>query len=433
MRMVGGLPVVVGAAAAALAVALTAHSGTAAADPGEVAVPAQLAPYSHLTGSVSSSPPGAVVALFQHGWGVEFLDFPQAVVLGAGGDVYRRVDAAEDRAGPETQGDPAPMLLSPDGTKVAVGDHDTDEPDVVVVDLRTGRTTTHPLPTGRSVVPLAWSHDGETVAHLLSTEPTNPYSGSRIVGDVGLLDLTDDTTEVLEERTAVAVAFSPDDSELAVERTGVEDRISVVELGSGARRAIESDGVLAGPAAWSPDGRLLATTTTRPDIGLPNIDSPGIPTGLAFSDAAGGTDVPAARRLPLTAPGRVLGWSASDEVVLLLGTGVDELVLSRVPLDGAEPRDLMRLSDLGRYGVGRFQLASDTAARLQVVHPAVVDRGPWPLPVRGALALVVGLAAWLAVRLVLRRRPWSATLVTPARAASGSPPAGRPGGIPAPR
>ncbi|GAA5112661.1 hypothetical protein GCM10023339_16030 [Alloalcanivorax gelatiniphagus] len=410
MRMVGGLPVVVGACAAALALVLTAHPGAAPAEPdepGRAAVPAQLAGYSHLTGNVSASPPGPAVALFQHGWGVELLDLPQAVVLGAGGDVYRRVDAAEDRAGAETQGDPAPMLISPDGTKVAVGDHDTDEPDVVVVDLLTGGTTTHPLPTGRSVVPVAWSRDGRTLAHLLSAGATSPYSGSRIVGDVGLLDLSDDSTEVLEERTAVGVAFSPDGSELAVERTGVEDPISVVDLRSGTRRAIESEGVLAGPTAWSPDGRLLATTTTRPDIGLPNVDSPGTPTGLSFADAtgAGGVDVPPALRLPLSGPGRVLGWAGPDEVVLLLEDGGDDLALSGVPLDGAEPRTLMRLSDLGSYGVGRFQLASDAADGLAVVTPTDVDRGPWPLPVRALLALVVGLAAWLVARAVSRRLP----------------------------
>ena len=141
-----------------------------------------MAGYSHLTGSVSSSPPGPAVALWQHGYGVEFLDFPQAVVLGAGGDTYRRVDVAEERAGSETQGDPAPMLLSPDGTRVAVGDHDVERPDVVVVDLTTGETTTHALPAGRSVVPVAWSSDGETLASLVSDEATNPYSGGRITG-----------------------------------------------------------------------------------------------------------------------------------------------------------------------------------------------------------------------------------------------------------
>ena len=131
------MPPVVGAVVAGIVVVLTGLGGSpaAAATP---AVPETMAGYSHLTGSVSSSPPGPAVALWQHGYGVEFLDFPQAVVLGAGGDSYRRVDVAEERAGSETQGDPAPMLLSPDGTRVAVGDHDVERPDVVVVDLTTG-------------------------------------------------------------------------------------------------------------------------------------------------------------------------------------------------------------------------------------------------------------------------------------------------------
>ena len=350
------------------------------------------------------------------------MDFPQAVLLGASGDVYRRVDAAEGRAGAETQGDPAPMLLSPDGTKVAVGDHDTDDPDVVVVDLLTGETTSHPLPTGRSVVPVAWSSDGRRLAHLLSPAPTSPYSGGRITGDVGLLDLSDDSTAVLEERTAVGAAFSPDGSELAIERTGTADRISVVDLGTSARRAVEADGLLAGPAAWSPDGRLLATTTTKPEAAPPGVESPGIPTGLTFVDATGGdVDVPAPLELPLSGPGRVLGWSGPDEVVVLLAPeidgpccGSDTLTVSGVPLDGSGQRTLMRITDQGSYGVGRFQLASAVVGDLRAVSPTEVDRGPWPLPWRGGLAVLVGLVAWLGSRWVLRRRDGAAASATDA-------------------
>ncbi|MDZ5662927.1 hypothetical protein SFC79_14215 [Nocardioides sp. S-58] len=411
MRIVGGAAAVIGLGSAAFVLALTGRSGPATTDPDAVAVPAELAGYSHLTGRVSDSAPGAAVALYQHGFGVELLDSPQAVVLGAGGDTYRRVDVAERRAGAETQGDPAPMLLSPDGTKVAVGDHDTDRPDVVVVDLVTGETTEHALPAGRSVVPVAWSSDGRTVAHLLSPEPTSPYSGGRITGDVGLLDLSDDSTTVLEERTAVAAAFSPDGSELAVERTGTAARISVVDLGTEARRDVEADGVLAGPAAWSPDGRLLATTTTRPDPGAPG-EPPGRPTGLTFVDVAdAGAEVPAPLPLSLAGPGRVLGWSGPEEVVVLLDTenddpccGSDTLTLSGVPLDGSAPAPLMRLTDLGSFGVGRFQLASATVDDLRVVRPTEVDRGPWPLALRGCLVLLVGLVAWLVARSALRRR-----------------------------
>ena len=435
MRMVGGLSGVIGLCSAALVLALSGHHDSEKSDPGEVAVPRELAAYSHLTGNVSSSAPGPVVALFQHGYGVEFLDFPQAVVLGSGGDLYRRVDAAERRAGGETQGDPAPMLLSPDGTKVAVGDHDTADPDVVVVDLLTGGTTTHPLPTGRSVLPVAWSRDGRTLAHVLSAAPTDPYTGERISGEVGLLDLTDDTTDVLADDDVTAVAFSPDGTELAVEQAdtaGTAARLRVVDLASGAERDIDADGVLAGPAAWSPDGRLLAITGLEPSGAPVGVPDTGMPSGLAFVDPSGqGREVPAPLELALAGPGRVLGWTTSDEVVAVLNIegydpccGSTAYTLSAVPFDGSEPRTLMRIADLQSYGVGRFQLASATVGDLRVADPTDIDRGPWPLPFRGGLALLVGLLAWLVARAIVRRRHGSGARAADVAVAADSAGAG---------
>ena len=304
-----------------------------------------MAGYSYLTGSVSASPPGPAVALFQHGYGVEFLDYPQAVVLGAGGEAYRRVDVAEDRAGGETQGDPAPMLLSPDGGYVAVGDHDTDDPDVVIVDLTTGEASSHPLPQGRSVISAAWSNDGQSLAILVSSRPTNPFSGGRIAGDLVLLDLTTDRTEVLVEGSATAAAFSPDGTELAVERSDDGDTtLSVVDLETGSRRDLPADGLLAGAAAWSPDGRLLAITTVKPSGATADVDDPGIPSGLSFVDpSGGGGTTPAPLSLDVFGPGRVLGWSGPDEVVTLLNepgadpsVGAEHLTLAGVPLDGSD-------------------------------------------------------------------------------------------------
>ena len=408
--MAAGVPPVLGLCASALVFAMGAQHERPAPGADELSVPRELADYSHFTGTVSDSPPGRATALFQHGYGVEFLDYPQAVVLGAGGDTYRRVDLAEDRAGGETQGDPAPMLLSPDGRYVAVGDHDTVDPDVVIVDLTTGTVSTHPLPSGRSVIPVAWSSDGQSLANLISSDPTNPYLGERITGDVGILDLSSDDTTLLEVDDATAVAFSPDGLELAVERAH-DGGVDLTVVDQDAERDIAADGVLAGPTAWSPDGRLLAITTVEPAGPPVGIDDPGIPTGLSFVDATGaGGDVPEPFELPLVGPGRVLGWDGPDAVVMMLaveGTGdpccgTDEYTLSSVPIDGSEPTTLMRIDDLQSYGVGRFQLAAVAADRLEVVSPDGVDRGPWPLGGRITAAVLGGLAVWLVAWLVLR-------------------------------
>ena len=406
MRMAAGVPLVLGLCASGLVFTLGAdHGQPAAPDAGTYAVPEQLAGYSYVTGSVSSSPPGPAVALFQHGFGVELMDFPQAVVLGAGGDSYRRVDVAEDRAGAETQGDPAPMLLSPDGRYVAVGDHDAggSAPDVAVVDLTTGTTSTYDLPQGRSVIPVAFSSDVGRLALLLTDEPTNPYSGGRITGDVGVLDLEDGSTDVLDLGGAAAgAAFSPDGTELAVERAAPRE-LSVTTLAAGSERTLPLDGVLAGPNAWSPDGRLLAVTTVDATTAAPGVGDPGVPTGLAFVDATGaGAELPDPLTLPVSAPGRVLAWNGDDEVVMLLSTDAEEATLSDVPLDGSEPETLMRMADLGSYGVGRFQLAADAGGRLEVVDAGDVDRGPWPLALRITASVLAGLLVWVLAAVAVR-------------------------------
>ncbi len=403
MRLAAGVPPVLGLCASVLVLALGAQHERPAPGADEFSVPREMAGYSYLTNSVSAAPAGPAVALFQHGFGVELLDFPQAVVLGAGGDTYRRVDVAEDRAGTETQGDPAPMLLSPDGRYVAVGDHDTDDPDVVVVDLTTGEPTTHPLPQGRSVIPVAWSSDGGSLAMLLSAEPTNPYSGGRIKGDVGILDLDRDTSDVRPLDGATGVAFSPDGTGLAVDRTAADGVVLTIVDADG-ERDVRAGGVLAGPSAWSPDGRLLAITTVEPSTAPAGGDAPGTPVGLAFVDATGaGGEVPEPLTLPLAGPGRVLGWDGTDAVLVLLAVeGADAYTLSRVPVDGSDPTTLMRMDNLGSYGVGRFQMAGEAATRLAVVTLDGIDRGPWPMPMRIALAALAGLVVWLVTWIVLR-------------------------------
>ena len=87
---------------------------------------------------------------------------------------------------------------------------------------------------------------------------------------------------------------------------------------------------------------------------------------------------------------------------MLLSADADAASLSGVPLDGSEPHTLMRLEDLGSYGVGRFQVAANAGGGLEAVDPGDVDRGPWPWPLRIGAAVVAGLAVWLVAWLVLR-------------------------------
>ncbi|MFC6345619.1 TolB family protein, partial [Nocardioides hankookensis] len=175
--------------------------------------------------------------LYQHGFGVELLDAPQAVVLAADDDVYRRLGAAESRGGAETQGDPGPMLLSPDGLHVALGDHDSRAADLGIVDLGSGDLTSYDLPEARSVIPVAWAPDGSRVAYVSDGTATNPYAGGPVVGDLVVLDLASGETSPVPGGIDVSVAaFSPDGDELAMQRSSGSGGLAVVDLSSGAVR-----------------------------------------------------------------------------------------------------------------------------------------------------------------------------------------------------
>ncbi len=410
---------------------------------GSASLPSRFADYSYLTGDVRTSPPGRAIALYQHGWGVEFLDFPQAVLAGADGDVSRRVGLAEQRAGSETQGDPAPMLLSPDGTTIAVGDYVADDPDVAVLDLATGRARTLEVPGGRSTIPLAWSPDSALLAYLSTAQPVDPYSGTAVSGTVGLLDRATGTATLLPGAPdARAVAFSPDGTQLAVHRITPDDgSLSGLDgtprLGGGVVEITALDGVvdrslplasgahLVGPSAWSPDGALLAVGVRSTSCSeLDGSRSEGEwdqlawdrcwaeQDALAFIDASGdGAPTPS----PLSA-GQVgyqglLGWWGSEEVLVLddvpePGTPEEDSELywlTAVPVDGGEARRLSAVAGGGNYGIGSFHLATALLPDIEVRTSGGVDRGPGPLWARVGAAIAAAWVTLLVARAIDRK------------------------------
>lgn len=390
------------AAAVVLLIALVVTGGPgvlswfeADGERGLATIPDRIEGYSYLTGSLSPAPPGRAIAVYQHGFGVEFLDFPQAIVLAADADVYRRIDVAEGRSGARSQGDPAPVLPAPDGGRIAVGSYEK-HGSLAVQDLTTGAVTRHPVTRGYSVVPLAWSPDGRYIA-ALELEEAMPFDDlNRIMsGPLVLFDLAESKVIRFAALSGVSMAaFAPDSRQFAVQQGTT---LSVVDLtGTPLRElALRPGYVLATGTAWSPDGELLAIYS-----GYHHRDA-----ALAFLDPTGST-----RPTPPPIPagwGPSLGWTGPRSLLVpgLTGRndgteGVYDTAIAEVDLStGARDRVTWVDTDPDSYGLGQFHLATGLLPELQVRPVGDVDRGPWPVWFR----ILIGIpAALIAAILVLK-------------------------------
>lgn len=364
-------------------------------------LPDRIAGYSYLTGAVSESPPGRAIALYQHGMGVEFFDFQQAVVLGAGGDVYRRVDLAEDRAGPDSQGEPAPMLLSPDGRRVAVGSI-ADAGDLALLDLSTAAVVTRPARRDANILPLAWSPDGRYLAALEIVGDPGAFTGRPMHGPLVLYDVDSGAgpRRFTDFRNVYRVAFSPDGTEIAVQSTDAAGRsngqqIPIIDLNGQRKRSLTPPAgyVLASYTAWSPDGHLIAVMNG--------------PTMMFLDPSGAGRTVPAGVDASPDASSPV-AWTGPDRLLLRVKNknGDSDNILVEVNLTSGERRPITWI-DTGpddNYKPADFQLATGLLTQMRIRPAGPPDRGPWPQWIRTSIPIGIAGLAGLLVYLIQRTR-----------------------------
>lgn len=370
-------------------------------------IPGRFADYFGSTGDVSDSPPGRAVALYRHAEDAAF----QPLVVGADTDAYRRLDLAlSRRTGAESDGEPAPALLSPDGTRVIVGQGLSSRPELVVQELRTGRTRTYRVGAAGGALPLAWSPDGDRIAFVATADqdPATYRTRTPTTGALGLLELPSGRVAGLPGNPHVAAAaFAPGGTELAVQdRPGPgspgppaqpqpagASRLRVVALdGSTVRPVPLPDGEqLAGPAAWSPDGRLLAVTSPQPGA------------YTRFVAASGGGAAPAPLAHENWGTHHVIGWAAPDRVVVAR-TGPAETSIVGTGLNGGPTRQLSAIPHGLGHPVSQVQVATALLPTLDIRAPGAPDRGRWPTHWRVGAALGVSLLVFGAGHLLTTRR-----------------------------
>lgn len=364
---------------------------------------------------VTRSPPGRAVAIFggeaPFPRGEELRTSHQLFVVGHAPGAYRVTGSHHVPA----EG----LRLAPDGGTVAMpGTGPVLSParrdQLVLLDLRDGRTRTVSVAPYVRVSPVGWAPDGRAVLVALERPGRDDTAKE---WHLGIVDVASGTSRVLDRPDNLgpdlghAGAFSPDGRSVAYD-TG--PTVTVRGLDGGARTIPKPpDASLAGVGAWTPDGRSLALVQ-RTGCCLEN--QPATWRVLLV-------DVGTGARQPSSYPDfrgaglRVLGWRGQSPVVELGHGTVYDRPGRPATLENIHDVDIAVLLPGGTAPV---TLISGPGGSSHIdVAPGLVSAGtvgPWPRPDRwpvdpgwarrGAALVVAGVVTGvlLVLVLVLRRR-----------------------------
>ncbi|WP_406071601.1 WD40 repeat domain-containing protein [Micromonospora sp. NBC_01638] len=387
---------------------------------GPPSLPIRFAGYSRLTAPLSTAPLGRAIAAYEYSVVDTPIDAKQSLLVSADRAGYRQADPDWTGSGSPwgpSGTDPAPVLLAPDGTALAFAAVNGKPGVIGIVNLATGEVVRHPVTPGADVTALAWSADGHRLAYLmhgavpppshstvLDLDPARTAAQRSTSGRLAVLDLDSGRSTIADPAITAAVAsFAPDGTSLAVQ-DGPGQPIRILDPATLAVRheaPVSSVRYLAGPAAWSPDGRLLALAQGDPT-------DQGLPVRISVVDPATMNPWPNAVDVTESVIG-FLGWRSPTTLLYQRG-GQPNLVIAQVPVTGGRSEAMATFVDEARHDrhLSDLQLAYGLLPDL-VIRPADsdADHGPWPtwlrLTVVVAGAVLAGLA-WLVWRSIRRRR-----------------------------
>jgi dipeptidyl aminopeptidase/acylaminoacyl peptidase len=220
------------------------------------------------------------------------------------------------------------LAISPDGSTVAYSSDDSGQFQLWTVPLDGGEPTQHTHDADRSVRTMAWSPDGTQLAFTADRDGDEQFQ-------VHVLDVASGEVRQLSERSDRQYSlaqdpFDPTGRWLAFAGNDRDESVQdvlLLDLQTGEqRRVASSPGVLAFPAAFSPDGtQLLAAllrSNTDGDVAVVDLGQGELAFRTVTSHDA------EAQHLPV-------GWLPDgDGVLVLTDAGREFRALVRVDLDG---------------------------------------------------------------------------------------------------